>query len=112
MLDLIEQFVKMIEEILEVAKESIIALVEGFVVSAIIASLTSISPFFYVLLVLVNLGIIATLFEMPHWKILHLIGWIIGTWLLLGSGIVGISEILVNIIGALAIIIIKIRNEN
>lgn len=111
MTDLIEQFVKMIEEVLKSTKESMLALVEGFAVSAILAAFTSISPLFYVLLVVVNLGIIATLFEMPHWKILHLMGWIIGTWLLLGSGIVGIAEILVNIIGASVIIIIKIKSS-
>lgn len=97
-----------LKQLLNYAIEAITSLVYGFVVAAIFNAFTSINPWFVILLGLVNLlGVATFLSEMPHWGIVHIIGWILGTLLVLNSGLVGGLEIILNIIAPILIFVKK-----
>ena len=95
-------------EIMDIALGVVYSFIQGIAISAILNSLSSINIVFSVLLVVITaVGIVSWMFSILGWGIKQTVGWYIGTAFVVGSGILGPVESVLNI--AVPIVIIVTR---
>ncbi len=92
-------------------RRAIAEIIGGFVLSSVVmefAKIGIITPTYLLLFNIINIvGTLVLFYVMPVWSTVYLIGWIVGIWLMISSGLMGWGDLLLYLVIPLAFLILR-----